>query len=161
MAWIIYSNDSKLLVIFFKFIGIFLMQSSFIISNQHSAYSNLNCNARCSAQRSCDSHRMYICDMRWSCDALVITFQIPICDDHVTYFHNVRWSHDTLLTTFWPQPSKVPGWLHFSLSSSDWNRPKNGHTGWLTVWINTNIGQPCCHDYTRLCMTVQGCVKAE
>ena len=56
---------------------------------------------------------------------------------------------------------KSQKWLHFNLSSSDWNRPKNGHTSWLTVWININIGQPCCHDYTRLCMTVQSCVKAE
>ena len=101
-----------------------------------------------------DDHVTHIRDARWSHASL-------LSDNHVTYIHDARRSHDASLTAFRTQPSKVPGWRHFSLSSSDWNRPINGHTGWLTVWINTNIGQPCCHDYTRLCMTVQGCVKAE
>ena len=106
-----------------------------------------------------DDHVTHICDVWWSHAALLISFQTG--DDHMTYIHNIWRSHDASLTAFQTQPSKIPEWLHFSLSSSDWNGPKNGHTSWLTVWISTNIGQPCCHDYTRLCMAMQGCVKAE
>ena len=55
-------------------------------------------------------------------------------------------------------------WPHFRLSlpkSQNGSISVNGHISWLTLWISINIGQPCCHDYTKLCMAMQGCVKAE
>ena len=46
MAKIVYSNVSKLLLIFSEFISIVSTQSTIIISIQHSAYPNPNSNAR-------------------------------------------------------------------------------------------------------------------
>ena len=66
-----------------------------------------------------DDHVTHICDARWSHAALLISFWILTRDNHVTYIHDARWSHDALLTAFQTPPSKIPGWLHFSLSSSD------------------------------------------
>ena len=147
---------------------------------------NSNSDMWCSQFSTRSQHMTYIHDTQWSHATFLISFQIPTCNDHLTHIHNMCWSHaallisfgfwhamimtyihdvqrshDALLTVFQTQLSKFLESLYFSLSSSDWNRPKNGHTSWLTVWINTNIGQLCCHDYTRLCMAMQGCVKAE